>query len=85
MKQAETKYKVCEKEVLTVVLALKKFRVYLFSDEAFNLFTDHKALRSAFKNNYVHHRLARWMDLFAEYNFNINYRLGSASGPSDYL
>ena len=85
MNQAERKYSVCEKEALAVVFALKKFRVYLLSQDEFTLLTDHQALRSAFKKKDVHHRLARWLDLLAEYHFTIQYRPGKANGPADYL
>ncbi len=74
-----------EREALAVVLALKKFRPYLLSSMKFKLITDHAALENAFRRKDVHDRLARWLDLIAEYDFEIKYRKGSENGPADYL
>ena len=51
----------------------------------FKLITDHADLENAFRKKDVHGRLARWLDLIAEYDFEIKYRKGSENGPSDYL
>lgn len=48
MKAAEQKYLVCEKEAVAVIFALKKFYIYLLGPTAFQLFTDHQALKYAF-------------------------------------
>ena len=85
MNAAERNYSACEREALAVIFALKKFRVYLLSDETFTLITDHQALRYAFKKKDVHGRLARWLDLLAEYRFNIEYRPGKENGAADFL
>lgn len=47
--------------------------------------TDHQALSYAFKKEDAHGRLARWLDLFAEYGFNIIYQPGALNSAADYL
>ncbi len=71
---AERNYAVCERVAAAVIFALKKFRVYLLADKPFQLVTDHQALQYAFKKKDVHGRLARWLDLLAEYEFEVVYR-----------
>ncbi len=85
MNQAEQNYSACEKEALAVIFALKKFRVYLLSQDKFTLITDHQALKHAFQKPDIHHRLARWMDFIAEYNFEILYRAGNLNRTADFL
>eukprot|EP00737_Agarophyton_chilense_P002014 gb/GEZJ01002279.1/.p1 GENE.gb/GEZJ01002279.1/~~gb/GEZJ01002279.1/.p1 ORF type:complete len:384 (+),score=41.68 gb/GEZJ01002279.1/:2514-3665(+) len=85
MTPAERNYATCEREALAVVFALKKFLVYLLSSILFTVLTDHQALQHAFRKKDGHGRLARWLDLFAEYEFEIKYRPGVANGAPDYL
>lgn len=61
------------------------FRVYLLSEKPLVIYTDHQALLTAFKKKYIHGRLASWLDLTAEYNFEVEYRQGSSNGAADYL
>ena len=58
--------------------------MYLLSQEEFLIITDHQALKSAFQRKDINHRLARWMDLLAEYNFKIEHRAGKNNLPADY-
>lgn len=48
LKVAERKYSVWEREALAIVFGLRKFCVYLLSTQPFLLYTDQKALKSAF-------------------------------------
>ncbi len=82
---AERNYAVCEREAAAFIFAQKKFLVYLLADNPFQLVTDHKALQYAFKKKDVHGRLERWLDLLAEYEFEVVYRRGSENGAADYL
>ena len=84
LNQAERNYPACEREVLGVIFALKKFRIYLLS-ETFTLATDHQALRHAFQKNEVHGRLARWLEFLAEYDFRTVYCLLKEHLAADYL
>ena len=85
LEKAERNYAVCEHEASAVIFALKKFRVYLLGGKPFRLITDHQALQYAFKKKDVHGRLARWLDLLAEYEFEVEYLRGSENGAADYL
>ena len=85
MNDAEKKYSACEREALAVILALKKFRVYLLSTQKFILVTDHQALQYAFRKKDIHGRLARWMDFLAEYEFKVQYRPGNKNKAADAL
>lgn len=82
---AERKYSACQRELLAVIFALQKFRVYLISTEPFKLVKDGQALSYAFKKNDVLGRLVRWRDFLAEYNFEVDCRPGSSNGATDYL
>lgn len=85
MNEAERNYSACEREALAVIFALQKFRPYLLSAETFRLITDHQALKYAFQKKDVHGRLARWLDLLAEYNFEVVYRPGRENSAADFL
>lgn len=47
------------------------------------MFSDHRALSQAFKTLDVHGRLARWLDLHAEYELKIHYKKGSQNAVAD--
>lgn len=66
MTTAEKRYSASEREVLAVIFALRKFRLYLLSAEPFTLMTDQQALKSAFHRKDIHGRLACWLDFLAE-------------------
>ena len=69
---------------MAVIFALKKFRVYLLSTTPFKVVTDHQALRFALQKKDMHGRLARWLDLMAEYESTIEYRPGNKNSFADY-
>lgn len=83
MNTAEQNYKVSEKEALTVVLSLKKFRHYFQTVGKFTVITDHRALRSAFQKKDLHGSLMRWPDLIAKYCLEIIYWNSKASLQAD--
>lgn len=82
---AERNYSACENEALAVVFALRKFRVYLLSSEPFVMLKDQQAPRAAFAGKDIHGRLARWLDFFAEYDFEIRCRNGKKNQAADFL
>lgn len=69
---AETNYSTFEQEEVAVVFSLKKFRYFLLND-AFVVHSGHQALRTAFAKRDVHGRIARWLNLMAEYRFEIKH------------
>lgn len=84
---SEQKYSATEKELLAVVLAIKKFRVYLGRD--FDLITDHQSLawlKSLNPENEVGRR-GRWLDLIQQFALNIIPKKGRSPEMSiaDFL
>lgn len=75
MMEQEGRYLASEWEGLTVLFALKKFREYMLSENPFSVYTDHQVLQTASKKKEIHGSLARWLELMAEYDFEIKYGL----------
>ena len=84
MNEAEKNYSTYEIEGLAIVFALKKFRHYLLCQN-FKLFTDHEALKYVINNRDPHGRIARWISIFSEYDFEVVYRPGPRNANADYL
>ncbi|KAG3055907.1 hypothetical protein PI125_g25646 [Phytophthora idaei] len=76
LKPAERNYPVHYKEILAVKNALAKFRVYLLGSGPFVVYTDHASLRTAVKSPHIPQRMARWLSLFAEYDFRVEDKTG---------
>lgn len=53
LNKMEEKYSKSERETLNLVLALKKFRAYVFASKLFEVVADHQALQYAFKKKGV--------------------------------
>lgn len=58
-----------------MISSMRTFRHYLLSG-SFVVYSDHEALRSAIKKNYIHGRLTRRLKLIAEYEFEIRHLPG---------
>ena len=54
--------------------ALAKFRVYLFGDRPFVVYTDHASLLTAVNSPHLSRRMTWWLSSFAEYNFSVEYK-----------
>ncbi|KAG3014580.1 hypothetical protein PC119_g12119 [Phytophthora cactorum] len=65
--------------------ALAKFRVYLLGSGPFVVYTDHGSLRTAVKSPHISQRMARWLSLFAEYDFRVEYKPGRLNVVADAL
>lgn len=63
---SERNRRTSEREMLVVIFAFNKFRVYLLSLQPITVITDQHDFRDAFQKKYVHGRLIRWMDVIAE-------------------
>ncbi|KAM9892021.1 hypothetical protein OXX69_012141, partial [Metschnikowia pulcherrima] len=83
-KGAELNYDVREKEFLAIIHALKKWRHYLL-DKPFVLYTDHHSLQFVLTQKTPSGRIARWLDVLAEYNFEIRYIQGPRNVVADCL
>ena len=49
------------------------------------IYTDHASLRTATKSPHLSQRMARWLSLFAEYNFEVKYKPGKQNVLADAL
>ena len=56
--------------------ALVKFCVHLIGEKTFAIYTDHAYLRAATKSPHLSQRMARWLSIFAEYNFVVHDKPG---------
>ena len=83
----ETRYTTTDKELLAVVLAVRKFRVYL--TKRFNLITDHQAVRWLTGMN-IHDekgRRGRWIEFLQNFDIRLMHRSGKSPEllMADYL
>ncbi|CAF0725133.1 unnamed protein product [Brachionus calyciflorus] len=84
LKNAEIHYGITEKECLSVVWAIKKYRVYLYGTN-FDVITDHSALKWLMNITDPTARLARWAIYLQAYEFKIIHRIGISNGNADAL
>nr|GEX86657.1 reverse transcriptase domain-containing protein [Tanacetum cinerariifolium] len=68
MNQAKTNYTTTEKEMLVVVYAFEKFRLYLIMNKSI-VYTDHSALKYLFSKKDAKARLLHWILLLQEFDF----------------
>jgi transposase InsO family protein len=80
----EQKYSTCEQELLAVVYALQKFRMYAFGHQI-TVFSDNKALSFLKKCNLTSNRITRWILQLQEYDLNIIHIKGSDNFLADAL
>ena len=84
MSPAEFNYDVFDKEMLTIVYALQKWRDYaLGTPYRITIFSDHQNLEHFTKKVKLNRRQARWAKFFPEYSFVIIYRKGSLNQTAD--
>ncbi|KAE9082091.1 hypothetical protein PF007_g22410 [Phytophthora fragariae] len=85
LKPAERNYQVHDNELLAMKYALAKFRVYQLGSRPFVVYTDHASLRTAIKLPHMSQRMARWLSLYAEYNFQVECKPGRLNVVADAL
>nr|GEZ78437.1 reverse transcriptase domain-containing protein [Tanacetum cinerariifolium] len=84
MNDAETNYTRTEKEMLAVVYAFKKFRLYLIMNKSI-VHTDHSALKYLFAKKDAKPRLLRWVLLLQEFDFKVLDTKGAENLAADHL
>ena len=84
LSDAEKNYPVHEKEMLGIVNALKIWRVYLLGNH-FQVVTDHASLKFLHTQPNLSTRQARWMEMLADYDFDITYLPGKTNIVADAL
>ncbi|CAO1614203.1 unnamed protein product [Parajaminaea phylloscopi] len=83
-KPAEVNYDVHDKELLSVVEALRAWRPYLAGSH-FRIVTDHKNLEYFRTTKELTPRQVRWSIFLAMFDFHVEYRPGHANGRCDAL
>jgi hypothetical protein len=71
----ERNYITLEREALSMVYALQKFRHYMLGNK-FTFYVNHMALVYLVNKPQVYGMLVIWLLLFMEYDFKIVYKLG---------
>ncbi|XP_067629120.1 uncharacterized protein [Eurosta solidaginis] len=84
LNKAQRNYSVTELECLAVVLAIKRFRMYIEGME-FKVVTDHASLRWLMQQQDLSGRLARWAIKLQGFNFSIEHKKGSENVIADAL
>jgi hypothetical protein len=77
-------YTTTEREGLSMVYALQKFRHYLLRGH-FKMFIDHYALKYLVNKPVLGGRICRWLLLFQEYHFEIVVKPGRMNKGPDHL
>jgi hypothetical protein len=74
--EIERRYSVCEQELLAVVYAMKKFRIYGVG-HFITVYSDNKALSFLRKCNLTSDRVTRWIMQLQEHNLQIKHISGA--------
>jgi hypothetical protein len=80
----EQRYSTCEQELLAIVYALSKFRIYVFGHKIL-VRTDSKALSFLQKCTLTSNRIARWVMQLQEYDIQISHISGSQNYLADII
>ena len=84
LSKAEGNYNVTEQELLAIVYAVQKFKVYLLGQK-FKIDTDHKALKWLLSQNDTEGRIARWVNILQQYQFEVCHIKGKDNAVPDAL
>ncbi|XP_069145419.1 uncharacterized protein [Solanum lycopersicum] len=82
LKGHERNYPTHDLELAAVVIALKKWRHYLYGVKC-EVYTDHRSLQYVFTQKNLNLRKRRWMELLKDYDITILYHPGKANVVAD--
>ncbi len=82
----ERNYKIYDKELLAIMLALDEWRHYLMGITVdVEIWTDHQNLQYFQKPQKLNRRQARWVTELAEYHFILHHKPGTLNKKADLL
>lgn len=84
MNPAERNYAIMEREALAVIYACKKFRHYLLGYKVI-VHTNHDSLKYLVNKLDLSARLARWIQLLQEFNYEVVVKSGKSNLNIDFL
>ena len=84
MSLAEKKYTTTEREALAVIYACKKFQHYLLGYRIV-FHTDHDSLKYLVNKPDLSGRIARWILLLQEFNYEVVVKAGKANANANYF
>jgi len=84
LSSTERNYCTTRKELLAVIKSVKHFRPYLYGRK-FRLRTDHASLIWLCKRAEPSSQVARWLEILAEFFYQIEHRPGKKHGNADEL
>ena len=84
LKPHEQNYPTHDLELAAVVFALKIWQHYLYGEKC-RIFTDHKSLKYLLTQKELNLRQRRWLELFKDYDYIVNYHRGKANVVADAL
>jgi len=80
----QKRYTVTEKEIYSIIYALKKFKPYIYA-RRFEIYTDHRALIWLCGKRDPCSRLGRWSQQISEYAQNVSFVAGKHNKVADAL
>lgn len=78
-------YSTIEKELLALIMAIRKFNCYLHGAPLIQVYTDHNPLQFLHRNRGHNQRLLRWSLFLQGYNLKINHIKGTENVLADAL
>jgi hypothetical protein len=82
--QTEQRYTTCEQELLGIVYALEKFRIYIYGHKVI-LYTDNKALTFLNRCAITSNRVARWIVNLQQYDIELRHVRGTQNHLADVI
>lgn len=84
LNESEVNYSTIEKECLAIIQAVKIFRPYVYGRK-FKIISDHQPLQWLFNLREPNSKLVRWRLKLEEFDYEIQYKKGSANTNADFL